>query len=333
MATGGSVHQSDLKKVKGIGPKVEAHLKGAGITSLGQLARTPVNELAAILDGLTGKFDTDRIIREDWLAQAAALAIVPAADAGEDEPAKRVRHNFTVEVQLAIAGRDIVSSKVVHVQTGDEATWAGGYGQRIVAFIEDRAGARPATSAAEAGRAARPATPPAPAPDTGDVDRVDEPGLALHTFALVPATGPDVTGGGAITATLSFDTAALALPADHVSRVKADVYEQRPPPEKSILVGSALADISPSEHVRLQIACDLQAAGQPVNLFTAVQLFAVSKAGLTPSRGLGQCGHDAIQSPRCGPEAPGPGSGTRTATPSVKGRDGDRADSRRLTAC
>jgi hypothetical protein len=286
MAAGGSVDQSDLKRVKGIGPKVEARLKDAGITSLGQLARTPVNELAAILEGLTGKFDTDRIIRENWLAQAAALAVVLAADAGEDEPTKRVRHNFTVEVQLAIAGRDIVSSKVVHVQTGDEATWVGWDGQRIVAFIEDRAGARSPASAAEAGREARSVPPSAPASDTDDVDVVDEPGLALHTFALVPATGPGVTGGGTITATLSFDTAVLALPADRVSRIKADVYEQRPPPEKSILVGSALADISPGEHVRLQIPCELPTVGQPVSLFAVAQLSAVSEAGRTPSRGL-----------------------------------------------
>ena len=286
MAAGDSVDQNDLKKVKGIGPRVEARLKGAGITSLGQLARTPVNELAAILDGLTGKFGTDRIIREDWLSQAAALAIVPAADAGEDEPAKRVRHNFTVEVQLAIAGRDIVSSKIVHVQTGDEATWAGWDRQRIVAFIEDRAGARSSAWATEAGVEARAATPVTPAPDRGDVDRAHEPGLALHTFAMVPATGPEVTVGGAITAMLSFDTAALALPADRVSQVKADVYAWRPAPEKSNLVGSAQIDIRPGELVRLEIPCNLSASVHSVGLFAAVQLFAASQAGRTPSRGL-----------------------------------------------
>ena len=49
MAADDPVDQSDLKKVKGIGVKVEARLKAAGITNLGQLARTPVNELAVIL--------------------------------------------------------------------------------------------------------------------------------------------------------------------------------------------------------------------------------------------------------------------------------------------
>lgn len=286
MAAGDYVDQSDLKKVKGIGVKVEARLKAAGITNLGQLARTPVNELAAILDRLPGKYDADRIIREDWLSQAAVLATVPAADAGADKPAKRVRHNFTVEVQLAIAGRDIVSSKIVHVQTGDEATWAGWDRQRIVAFIEDRAGARPFASVVEAGREARLATPPAPAPGAGDVDRGDKPGLALHSFAMVPAKGPEVTASGEVTATLSFDTAALALPADQVAQVKADVYTLRPPPAKSILVGSVQVDISPGGQVRLQIPCRLPATGHPVGLFGTIQLFAAGKAGRTPSKGL-----------------------------------------------
>ena len=286
MAADDPVDQSDLKKVKGIGVKVEARLKAAGITNLGQLARTPVNELAVILDGLPGKYDADRIIREDWLSQAAVLATVPAADAGADKPAKRVRHNFTVEVQLAIAGRDIVSSKIVHVQTGDGATWAGWDRQRIVAFIEDRAGARPAAPTVEAGREVRPATPPAPAPGARDVDRGDKPGLALHTFAMVPAKGPEVTAGGAVTATLSFDTEALALPAGQVAKVKADVYTLRPPPVKSILVGSVQVDISPGEQVRLQIPCHLPVTGHPVSLFGAIQLFAVRKSGHTPRNGL-----------------------------------------------
>lgn len=283
MATGDSVDQSDLKKIKGIGAKVEARLKLAGITNLGQLARTPVNELVAILDGLPGKYDADRIIREDWLSLAAALATVPAADAGEDEPAKRVRHNFTVEVQLVIAGRDIVSSKVVHVQTGDEATWAGWDRQRIVAFIEDRAGSRPSAPAVEAGREARPATPLAPAPGPADVARVDEPELALYTFAMVPATGQEVTASGAITATLSFGTAALALPADRVAQVKADVYAQRLFPGKSIPVGSAQVDIRPGEQVRLQIPCQLPATAYPLGLFAALQLFATREAGRKPA--------------------------------------------------
>jgi hypothetical protein len=283
MAAGDSVDQNDLKKVKGIGAKVEARLKGAGITSLGQLARTPVNELAAVLDGLTGKYDAHRISREKWVSQATALATVPATGPAEDESAKRVRHNFTVEVQLAVVGRDVVSSKVVHVQTGDEATWAGWEGQRVVAFIEDRAGLRPSAPALATKRDPPPG--PEPAPGTGRGVRADGPGRALHTFAMVAATGPEITPGGAITATLSFDTEALALTPGQIAQAKADVYARRPPPAGSVPAGSVLADISPGETVRLQIPCSLPAIGHPVSLFAVVQLFAASE-GRTPSSGL-----------------------------------------------
>jgi len=284
MAVGDSVDQGDLKKVKGIGAKIEERLKSAGITNLGLLARTPVNELVAVLEGLRGKFDAQRITREDWLSQAAALAAAPAAATTEAKPAERVRHNFTVEVRLAFPGRDIVSSKVVHVQTGDEATWAGCDGQRIVAFIEDRSGARPSLSAVVAEGEAPPATEPAPSVGRGAAG--EETGLALHTFAMVPASGPEVTVSGSIDATLNFDAGTVDPPADQLARAKVDVYALGPPLGKSFRVGSAVADISPGGPVGLHIPCHLPPTGYPVGLFAAVQLFAAAGAARQPSSAL-----------------------------------------------
>ena len=59
MPTSRPVNQEDLKAVRGIGRKVEARLNEAGIRDLWQLARTPVNEPAAILAGLRGRFDVE----------------------------------------------------------------------------------------------------------------------------------------------------------------------------------------------------------------------------------------------------------------------------------
>jgi len=150
-----------LQAVRGIGPKAENCLKKAGIKDLGQLARTPVNELVAALAGLHGKFDADRIVRERWITQAAALAAAPASSMlnGEAPATQRVRHIFTVEVRLPMADRDVVSTRIVHVRTGDEEMWAGWRPGRMVAFIEDRSRIRPE---------ARPARPGAePAEQTG----------------------------------------------------------------------------------------------------------------------------------------------------------------------
>jgi hypothetical protein len=272
-----SSDQEDLKQVKGIGPKIEARLKDAGITTLGQLACTPVNEIQAALEGLRGGYDAGRITREGWPSGAAALAAGGTDARREAEPAERVRHHFTVEVQLAVASREILSSKAVHVQTGDEAAWGGWDGQRVIAFIEDRSGAQrsmPTAAEEEDGSAAI-----EPAPEHQRVALDGETGLELHTFAMVPASGSQVSASGSMTAALSFDAAPITLPADQTSRAKIDIYARHPPLGKSFLVGNATADVSPGGQVRIQIPCDLPPDGYPLALFAAVRLFTGIRAG------------------------------------------------------
>ena len=67
----GPVSDDDLKRVKGIGPKIEGILKGLGITSFQQIARFEQDDIAyvsAALDAFPG-----RIERDDWMGKAAAL--------------------------------------------------------------------------------------------------------------------------------------------------------------------------------------------------------------------------------------------------------------------
>jgi hypothetical protein len=284
VAASNSRGQGDLTKIKGIGRQIEARLKGVGITTLGQLARTPVNEIEAALKALGGGYDTDRITREGWLPQAAALAAGATDAMWEAEPAERVTHNFTVEVHLDVATREIVSSKVVHIQTGDEAIWGGWDGQRVITFIEDRSGAQRSVPAASPDGQASPATLSAPGSVRVVPDR--KAGFALHTFAMVPASGAEVTASGSITLAFSFDSAPIALPADQPSRAQIDIYARQPPLGKSFPVGSAVADINPGEAVGIQIPCNLPPNGYPVVLFAAVQLFTATGAGRKSSNVL-----------------------------------------------
>jgi hypothetical protein len=284
VAASNSSDQGGLKKIKGIGPRVEAQLKEAGITTPGQLARTPVNEIEAALKSLRGGYDADRITREGWLPQAATLAAAATDATRAAEPAERVTHNFTIEVQLAVASREIISSKVVHIQTRDEATWGGWDGQRVIAFIEDRSGAQRSVPAALPAGEAPPATQPAPGPVR--VVPARETGLALHTFAMVPASEPEVNAGGSITVAFSFDTATIALLEDQPCRAKIDIYARQPPLGKSFLVGGAVADIDPGGPVGIQIPCDMPPNGYPVVLFAAVQLFTTTGTGRKPSSAL-----------------------------------------------
>jgi NADH-quinone oxidoreductase subunit E len=63
---------ADLKAISGIGPKLEKVLNGLGIWTYGQIAAWTPQEVAWVEDYLSL---TGRIGRDDWTAQAAALAV------------------------------------------------------------------------------------------------------------------------------------------------------------------------------------------------------------------------------------------------------------------
>jgi len=75
-ATARPVHESvaadDLKKIKGVGPKVETLLNSLGVTSYSQIAAWDDDEIDRI-DAQLGAF-AGRIRRDDWPAQARYLA-------------------------------------------------------------------------------------------------------------------------------------------------------------------------------------------------------------------------------------------------------------------
>jgi hypothetical protein len=265
---------------------VEARLKAAGIDDLGHLARTPVNEVAAILTGLAGKFDAGRIAREDWLAQAGALA---ARSVGETEAADAVapvRHNFTVEVRVDLAGRQIGSARIVHVQTRDEESWHGWNPDRLVAFIEERAGNRPAVLPPRGEAAARPDAEPA-APDGPGSGGPGGAAPTLRVFAIVPGSGPDISMNGPIRALLTFDPAAVRRDlAGREAQVKTEVFVGRRPPAGSILIGSGLVPVREDTQVRLEIPCRLPVMSRPADLFATVRVMAAGAPGRRPSRGL-----------------------------------------------
>jgi predicted flap endonuclease-1-like 5' DNA nuclease len=62
----------DLKRIKGVGPKLETMLNDLGIFRFAQIAALSEAELAQIDDRL-GTFK-GRPFRDDWIAQAAALS-------------------------------------------------------------------------------------------------------------------------------------------------------------------------------------------------------------------------------------------------------------------
>lgn len=66
------VHSDDLKRIKGVGPKLEKLLNSLGVTSFSQIAAWDDDEIDRI-DSQLGPF-AGRIRRDDWPAQARYLA-------------------------------------------------------------------------------------------------------------------------------------------------------------------------------------------------------------------------------------------------------------------
>ncbi|QDZ10335.1 NADH-quinone oxidoreductase subunit NuoE [Devosia ginsengisoli] len=61
----------DLKLISGVGPVLEARLNALGITKWSQVAKFTAGDIAKVEDSLSFK---GRVARDNWLAQAAALA-------------------------------------------------------------------------------------------------------------------------------------------------------------------------------------------------------------------------------------------------------------------
>jgi predicted flap endonuclease-1-like 5' DNA nuclease len=66
------LHGDDLKRIKGVGPKLEKLLNSLGVTSYSQIAAWDDDEIDRI-DAQLGTF-AGRIRRDDWPAQAGYLA-------------------------------------------------------------------------------------------------------------------------------------------------------------------------------------------------------------------------------------------------------------------
>jgi predicted flap endonuclease-1-like 5' DNA nuclease len=80
-ALGGAGEPDDLRRIKGLGPKLATALHEAGIRSYAQIAAWTPDE-AAIMDEKFGA--RGRVLRDDWVAQARALAL-GAAEKPADE--------------------------------------------------------------------------------------------------------------------------------------------------------------------------------------------------------------------------------------------------------
>ena len=268
------IRQDDFTRITGIGPRIDAKLKHAGIRTFTQLGRTSGEKLAAI-----SGYSTEQIDQKDWIGQAQALGPAPPPVATSDEDLRPPgRHNFTVELQLDAPNRTILSSSIHHVQSGDRDSWRGWDGGRLVSFIEVRAGTlTPAATDTTAGENLR-----------GQVvgsakDRVPE-GPSLAAFAQIRADRLLFPGSGPTIAILRFDPSQLEPHGISASALNVEVYGQRPPFSKSYLLGRGRTPLRGEPHVRLDVDLRDPASETQLEVFAVLTFLDGPDAGKRPVR-------------------------------------------------
>lgn len=133
----------DFKLINGIGPAIERCLHEAGVLTFAQLASMSPTEIVALLDNFTG-LSSQRIAQQDWIGQARELA--PEAEEAGDEAdqaiveAKDQQHYATFTVELLLDEQNNARrTRIVHIQTGEEKTWAGWEENQLLRFFIQRA--------------------------------------------------------------------------------------------------------------------------------------------------------------------------------------------------
>ncbi len=153
-----SLGADDFKRIKGIGPAAAQKLHSAGVITFAQLADLSPSDLASLIPGLS----TKRVAREGWTRQARKLTPKPArvkpGAAATGMTGHQFYATFTIELLLD-EHRFVRRTRAVHIQTGDEATWAGWEGARLNSFLAERAGL--VSQAAVPAPNSRAAAPPA----------------------------------------------------------------------------------------------------------------------------------------------------------------------------
>lgn len=143
----------DFTLIRGIGPRVKSRLHGARILTFAQLAALSPKEILATIGKMPG-MSVERIIRENWVGQARERVATVALPNPSDEKAPQNSQRYaTFKLELLIDETGgLRRTHIAHVQSTENASWAGWEQARLIDFIVSHAGLN--TQCAEEIRAA-----------------------------------------------------------------------------------------------------------------------------------------------------------------------------------
>jgi len=240
----------DFTLIKGIGPAIKARLHDTGILAFAQLGASSPEKIAAVVASLSAK----RIARENWIGQARKLA-------SRQKPAKRRikravlrgrQHYGTFTVELLLnEDNEVRRTRVTHIQSGAEDTWARWDDARLASFIVERAALRlPLTEPPPRATAIAEHVPPSPA-----AARVIG-ALRLRELEMVPvgADSPNyvLRHGQPFVVRLTLDLTEVVAPSDVPLAYEATVCAKKLGGPRQ-LVGKACDSITPAETVIVNV--------------------------------------------------------------------------------
>jgi hypothetical protein len=135
-----SLALDDFKKINGIGNAMEKRLHTADIHTYAQLGSGRPEELARILDGMVG-LSVERIREQDWIGQARRLAEASGQEIEEKPDACKNNslHYASFNLRLSLTSDNKVhGTRITHVNSEQESSWAGWNQDKLWAFILDR---------------------------------------------------------------------------------------------------------------------------------------------------------------------------------------------------
>jgi hypothetical protein len=154
----------DFTRIVGVGPVIERQLHEAGVVTYAQLGALSPDQIAGLVGNLP-LLSVERIAKQDWPGQARRLAADSTSqNDGSQESPQLHQHYATFHIELLLTSLGAVRrTRVVHVQSGEEQSWAGWDEELLRASFRQQA-ALPAP----AGAGPHPELPPATAAPTHD---------------------------------------------------------------------------------------------------------------------------------------------------------------------
>ena len=260
--------RDDFTTITGIGAGVEKRLYAAGIITFRQLAALSPEEISGLLKDMIG-FSVERISNQDWIGEARKQA----AERQKKQTEKSSNHQryavYTLEFLLDEANA-VRRTRVMHVQSQEEESWAGWDDQRLVQYIIQQAGLQVEAkitqefedlTSKETARKAAPvlqkAAEPAKAKLAGEFQV-----FSMETQTSQPGrTRWTMEGDQPITMRLKLDMVELERTKNTPINFLAEIYSKELGTGSRQLVGSSRGKINPEEMDTIDVECQWLSPG------------------------------------------------------------------------